>query len=158
MTNFPQTPSLFREKPVTLVEALDRVLDKGAVLDGELILRIADVDLVYIGLRAIVTSISRMEKLRGGEDFKKENTAQETKEDLKYIEEVQKEIEKASMNLPKVIDASSPEKAEKGLAKLVLTLVKLIKDLLSAIVLLVVLGAATVGILIFWPHIKNLFL
>ena|SRR3989344_1465025 len=36
--------------------------------------------------------------------------------------------------------------------------VKLIKDLLSAIVLLVVLGAATVGILIFWPHIKNLFL
>jgi len=121
-------PIQLRE-PVTLAGALDRILDKGAVLDGELILRIADVDLVFIGLKAIVTSISRMEELRGGEDFKKENTAQETKEDLKYIEEVQKEIDKASRNLPKIIDASSPEKAERGLAKLVLTLVKLIKDL-----------------------------
>lgn len=125
----PTSLSLLKEKPVTLIEALDRVLDKGVVLDGDLTLRIADVDLVYIGLRAIVTSISRMEKLRGGEDFKKENTIQETKADLKYIEEVQREINKASKNLPKIIDASSPEKAEKGLAKLVLTLVKLIKDL-----------------------------
>ena len=129
LKNSPGPLSLLRDKPVTLVEALDRVLDKGAVIDGDLTLRIADVDLVYIGLRVIVTSISRMEKLRGGEDFKKENTIQETKEDLQYIKEVQKEIEKASRNLPKIIDASSPKTAEKGLAKLVLTLVKLIKDL-----------------------------
>jgi len=127
--DLPEPPSFLREKPVTLAEALDRVLDKGAVLDADLTLRIADVDLVYIGLKAIVTSISRMEKLRGGEEFKKENTIQETKEDLQYIKEVQEEIEKASKNIPKIIDASSPKTAEKGLAKLVLTLVKLIKDL-----------------------------
>lgn len=121
--------SLLKNKPVTLAEALDRILDKGAILQGDLMLRIADVDLVYVGLRLIVTSISRMEKLRAGEGFKKDYTKEEKKADLKYIEEVQKEVEKASRNIPKIIDTSSPKTAEKGLAKLVLTLVKLIKDL-----------------------------
>jgi len=35
--------------------------------------------------------------------------------------------------------------------------VKTIKDLLSAFVLLVSLGAAVIGTLIFWPHFKTLF-
>lgn len=131
LRDFPNPPSLFRDKPVTLADALDRVLDKGAVLDGNLMLRVADIDLIYVGLRLIITSISRMEKLRSGEGFEKDYTEEERKADLKYIEEVQKEIEKASKNLPKVIDASSPKKAEKGLAKLVLTLVKLLKDLME---------------------------
>jgi len=130
LRDFPQPPSLLRERrPVTLAEALDRVLDKGAVLQGDLTLRVADIDLVYVGLRVIITSISRMESLRGGEDFKKSYTKEELESDLRYIQEVEKEIEKASRNIPKVIDASSPKRAEKGLAKLVLTLVKLIKDL-----------------------------
>ena len=124
-------PSLFREKPVTLVEALDRVLDKGAILQGDLMLRVADIDLVYVGLRLIITSISRMEQLSGGDGFKRDYTEEEKRADLQYIEEVQKEIEKASRNIPKIIDASSPKTAEKGLARLVLTLVKLIKDLLE---------------------------
>ena len=34
--------------------------------------------------------------------------------------------------------------------------VRIIKDLLSAFVLLVSLGAAVIGILIFWPHLKTL--
>lgn len=127
--DFPEPPSFLRDKPVTLAEALDRVLDKGAILQGDLMLRIADVDLVYVGLRLIITSISRMEKLKGGEDFKRGYTEKEREADLKYIKEVQREIEKASRNIPKIIDTSSPKTAEKGLAKLVLTLVKLIKDL-----------------------------
>lgn len=36
--------------------------------------------------------------------------------------------------------------------------VKKIKDLLSAIVLFVSLGAAVIGILVFWPHVVNKFL
>lgn len=126
-----EAPSLMGNRQVTLSEALDKILDKGAVLHGDLTLKVADIDLVYIGLRLVITSISRMEKLRGGENSKKEITDEEREADLKYIAEVQKEIEKASANIPKVIDASSPERAEKGLAKLVLTLVKLLKDLLE---------------------------
>lgn len=122
---------LRKRRPVTLAQALDKVLDKGAILQGDLMLRLADIDLVYIGLRVIITSISRMEKLKSKEYFKKTYTRQEKKADLKYIAQVQKEIEKASNNIPKIINASCPRKAEKGLAKLVLTLVKLIKDLLE---------------------------
>lgn len=33
--------------------------------------------------------------------------------------------------------------------------VKIIKDLLSGFVFLVILGAAIIGILIFWPHLKT---
>jgi len=131
LRNSPARPSVLDKRQVTLAEALDRVLDKGAVLQGDLLLRVADVDLVYIGLRAIITSISRMEELKGGRVFEKTYTKEESEADSRYIKELEEEIKKASRNIPKVIDASSPEKAEKGLSKLVLTLVKLIKNLLE---------------------------
>ena len=37
---------------VSLVELVDRVLNKGVVLTGDITLAVADVDLVYVGLRA----------------------------------------------------------------------------------------------------------
>ena len=82
----PTSLLLLKEKPVTLVEALDRVLDKGAILDGELIIRIADVDLVFIGFKGIVTSIFRMEKMRGGGGFLKKKTNQKKKKKFKKRE------------------------------------------------------------------------
>jgi len=42
---------------VSLCDALDRVLDTGVVALGELKLSVADVDLLYIGLQLVVTSI-----------------------------------------------------------------------------------------------------
>ena len=45
------------EEPVTLCEVLDRVLNKGAVIHGDITVSVADVDLLYVGLRLIVTSI-----------------------------------------------------------------------------------------------------
>jgi hypothetical protein len=45
-------------REVALVDLLDRLLVKGVVLTGDLTLAIADVDLVHISLRALVTSIS----------------------------------------------------------------------------------------------------
>jgi hypothetical protein len=42
---------------VTLCEALDRILNKGAVITGDLMISVADVDLIYLGLRCILTSI-----------------------------------------------------------------------------------------------------
>ena len=47
------------EKNATLVEALDKVLEKGAVVNGEVAISVADVDLIFIGLRLILTSISK---------------------------------------------------------------------------------------------------
>jgi len=48
-------PSL--EERLSLLELLDRVLDKGVVLTGDVTLAVADVDLVYIGLRVLVSSV-----------------------------------------------------------------------------------------------------
>jgi hypothetical protein len=44
---------------------------------------------------------------------------------------LQWEIKKAEENIPKLIDVSDPKKTEQGLAKLVLTLVELIRKLME---------------------------
>ncbi|MBS3905425.1 MAG: gas vesicle protein K [Syntrophaceae bacterium] len=125
---------------VTLVDALDKVLEKGAVINGDLVIRVADVDLVFLGLRLILTSISKAEEL-SGKNFSnpdKEFTPHQSKlgagftpEDIQYIERLQREIKRAEENIPKLIDLGNPKKAEQGLAKLVLTLVELIRKLLE---------------------------
>lgn len=47
----------WNERDVTLLELLDRALDKGVVLWGDLTLSVANVDLVYVGLRVLLTSV-----------------------------------------------------------------------------------------------------
>jgi gas vesicle structural protein len=48
---------------VTLIELVDRVLAKGVVLNGDITLAVADVDLVYVGLRVLLTSVATIERL-----------------------------------------------------------------------------------------------
>lgn len=45
------------KKQVTLLEVVEKLLDKGVVISGNLILSIADIDLVYLDLNLIVTSV-----------------------------------------------------------------------------------------------------
>lgn len=56
---------LQKEKRITLLEVLDRVLDKGAVVSGDIVISIADVDLIYLGVKVLVSSVETMECLRG---------------------------------------------------------------------------------------------
>ena len=114
---------------VTLIDALDKVLEKGAIINGDVVIRLADVDLVYLGLRLILTSVSKAEEMSGRSfsDPEKELTP----EDIKYIERLQREIKKTEENIPKIINANSPRETEQGLAKLVLTLVELIRRLME---------------------------
>jgi hypothetical protein len=51
---------------VSLCETLDRVLNKGAVITGDIVISVADVDLVYIGLNLVVTSVETMKQTRPG--------------------------------------------------------------------------------------------
>lgn len=44
-------------REIALVDLLDRVLAGGVVLTGDLTLAIADIDLVHISLRALITSV-----------------------------------------------------------------------------------------------------
>jgi hypothetical protein len=58
------------EKDVTLLEVLDRVLNKGVVVAGDLVISVADVDLIYVGLRVLLSSVETMERLRGSPTWK----------------------------------------------------------------------------------------
>jgi gas vesicle structural protein len=49
------------EQQVTLIELVDRVLNKGVVLTGDITLSVAGVDLVYVGLRVLLSSIASLE-------------------------------------------------------------------------------------------------
>jgi hypothetical protein len=87
------------------------------------------VDLVYLGLRLILTSISKAEEL-SGKNFSKPDQ-EFTPDDIEYIEKLQREIRRAEENIPKLIDLGSPKKTEQGLAQLILTLVELIRKLME---------------------------
>ena len=42
---------------VSLCETLDRVLNKGAVVAGEVTISVADIDLIYLGLQVMISSV-----------------------------------------------------------------------------------------------------
>jgi hypothetical protein len=44
----------------SLVDVVDSLLDKGVVLDGEVVLGLADVDLIYLRLAAILVAADRV--------------------------------------------------------------------------------------------------
>lgn len=46
------------EREVALVDLVDRLLGGGVVIAGDVTLAVADVDLVYVSLRALVTSVA----------------------------------------------------------------------------------------------------
>jgi hypothetical protein len=49
---------------LALSELLDRALNKGVIVLGELTISIADVDLIYVGLKVLLSSVETAEKLR----------------------------------------------------------------------------------------------
>lgn len=118
-----------KSERVTLIDALDKVLEKGAVINGDVAIRVADVDLIYVGLRVLVTSISKAEEMSG----KKLSplNREPSKEELEYMARLEKEIRKAEANIPQLIDAKNPKKVEQGIAKLVLIVVELLRRLME---------------------------
>lgn len=52
------------QRRVSLCETLDRVLNKGAVVAGDIVISVADVDLVYISLQLVVTSVENMKNMK----------------------------------------------------------------------------------------------
>ena len=56
---------LRKQERVTLLEILDRALTKGVVISGDIVISVAEVDLVYLGLKVLLSSVETMERLRG---------------------------------------------------------------------------------------------
>ena len=139
----------------TILELLDRLLDKGVVVKGEVLLSVADIDLVYLNLGLLLSSVKTVEKAaRKGNNGKTTLISWETSTQGEFLDEPQiefgKEVseskggngETAAMALPSIIDHGlqpifkpktniDPKNVEKGLTKLVLTLVDLIRKLME---------------------------
>lgn len=45
---------------VSLCEALDRILNKGAVIVGEVKISVANIDLIYLGLQIVLSSVKTL--------------------------------------------------------------------------------------------------
>jgi len=58
----PHTTSLFGGQEVALVDLLDRLLAGGVVLAGDITISLAGVDLVRVSLRALIVSITPVER------------------------------------------------------------------------------------------------
>lgn len=56
------------DEDVSLLDILDHVLNAGVVIQGSLVLSIAGVDLVYVGLNVVLTSVeTALKNLRAAE-------------------------------------------------------------------------------------------
>jgi hypothetical protein len=124
---------------VTLVELVDRLLGKGVVAAGDVTLSVADVDLVYLDLRALLASagtLARGEVVpatspRLAPPAVHRAAAEEHAPSRAPLPARAKHPpRKALAPFPSRIDAD-PERLEKGLAQLVLTLVELLRDLME---------------------------
>jgi len=53
----------FARDRISLCEILDRVLNTGVVVVGEVVISVADVDLIYLGLQLTLTSVETAQGL-----------------------------------------------------------------------------------------------
>ncbi|MBI2773765.1 MAG: gas vesicle protein K [Chloroflexi bacterium] len=110
------TASIFGKEPLTLVDIADRLLDTGVSVTGEATISVADVDFVYLGLDLILTSVERMKGTGTLADAPGAMTA-EMHTQLRAM-------------FPARLDVD-PSEVEKGLAKLVLTIVEFLRQVLE---------------------------
>ena len=52
--------SLLESPDQSLLDLVDSLLDKGVVLDGEIVLGLADIDLVYVRLSVLLAAADRI--------------------------------------------------------------------------------------------------
>ena len=50
------------EQEVALVDLIDRLLGGGVVIAGDITLSVAEVDLVHVSLRALISSVAKLEE------------------------------------------------------------------------------------------------
>ena len=55
--DFESVEVLGGEQEVSLLEILDHVLNSGVIIHGSLVISLAGVDLVYLGLNVVLTSV-----------------------------------------------------------------------------------------------------
>ena len=111
---------LVNQQRVTLLELLDRLLDKGVVAKGEIILSVADIDLVYLNLGLLLSSVKTVEKARGiGESSPSFFTGESEvankdffKEENPNIQWVESPVANKAVKTPRTVSAESADSSE----------------------------------------------
>ena len=57
--------ALFEDADATLLDLVDNILTKGVVIDAEVVLGLAGVDLVYVRLSALVCAVDKLRRVLG---------------------------------------------------------------------------------------------
>jgi hypothetical protein len=52
----------WEETDVSLLETLDHVLNRGLVIAGEITISVADIDLIFVGLNVLISSVETAEE------------------------------------------------------------------------------------------------
>ena len=55
----------FEENELSLLETLDHVLNRGLVIAGEITISVADVDLIFLGLNVLLSSVETAHEVMG---------------------------------------------------------------------------------------------
>ena len=72
--------ALVQAREVTLLDLVDRAVDHGVILTGDITIAVADIDLIYVGLQVLLASVERVQEPRAERERAVEG---EGREDLK---------------------------------------------------------------------------
>jgi Gas vesicle protein K/Gas vesicle protein len=139
---------IFGPPRVELAEVLNHVLDKGVVLRGEVMLAVADIDLIKLDLGLLLTAIesamrpprgqrSRQPELVGPRDESASVPSSGSTMESQVVEALPAPKDATVTPLEEVAEAlpprlnTDPDKVENGLAKLVLTLIEVLRKVLE---------------------------
>jgi hypothetical protein len=151
--------NVMASKRMSLYEVLDRLLGTGAVADGKILLSVADVDLIYLGLRMVLASVATLEEQAARsptEPMKLHVSPWEDSPPSPSAIAPSHPASGAAERSPRTTEAQpvgrrstetharpqqpsgqprmeiQPENVERGLAKLVLTIVELLRRLMES--------------------------
>jgi len=140
---------LFGEPRVELSEVLNHILDKGVVLKGEVMLAVADIDLIKLDLGLLLSAVEtamRTPRVSGartlglaspGLESPRPQASSGSTMESQVVDSLGAPadapvtpLENVAENLPQRLN-TDPDKVENGLAKLVLTLIEVLRKVLE---------------------------
>ena len=63
MSTLAVSPDLDDTRHISLCETLDRLLNTGVVVAGEAVISVADIELIYLNLQLMITSVSTIRRI-----------------------------------------------------------------------------------------------
>jgi hypothetical protein len=139
---------IFGEQRVELSEVLNHILDKGVVLKGEVMLAVADIDLIKLDLGLLLSAVEtamRAPRVAGARSLGLAAAPPQSQPSAPSGSTMESQVvdaldaprdtavtplESVAESLPQRLN-TDPDKVENGLAKLVLTLIEVLRKVLE---------------------------